>query len=338
MKRILAVVLCLILGMIYILEHAGAPHRVRADQPIYGGVLSPLYVTQSDVIWWQTTAIPAISALQLNWAYRIKCIGDGRTISDSGLTATFTSTSGSGFGKTFPCEGWLIYASVEINAPGTVAAGNAYLQILLLNQMPPGGSITSQVNILGSVISYALLGVEANSFYIYSWPGTGLQTPASGPGLNQVLTVGNPASATNFQQALATTIRHRIVNIQYTLVTSATAGNRFACVNFLTGGVSGTIVGRACSPYAQQPSQTVIYDFANATGWATNCSFIGGTQTAVQCPQITVPMAQYWETTAAFESFAINSAVLTELGANGLQVSDQISSISIRETIWQETD
>lgn len=344
MRKLKSLTLGVLLSLLAVgVLEIGTPHRAHAVQTIYGGIPSPRYVTTSEVIWWQATSVPNVTSAQFIWTYALQC-NNGNVnpagspyFTDTG-SITYNTTTGSGFGKFFPCEGWLIYATVELNNPGSVAVGQLYEQILILNTMPPGGSISTSINVAGAAIEQCLLGVNLNSFYTYSYPATGCQPPTNAPGLNQSLSIGNPAAGANFQQALAATVRHRIINLQFTLTTSATAQNRFACINFLTGGVAGTIVGRACSPYAQIASTTVIYNFGNATGWATNCSLMGATQTAVQCPAITVPMAQYWESTAAFESFAINSAVLTETGANGLAVGDQISSISVREQIWNETD
>lgn len=342
MKRILGV--ALFLGIIagYLLTFPPAPpwggRNVKAVQPIYGGVLSSYPVTTGDVLWFQNTCqISTVATFIVN--YKMIKESDGQIFQDQVApgSATFNPGAGAGFGTALPYSGWLVSAETIISA-GTVPVGNCYGQLMILNAMPAGGNRASAVGVPAGSITHVLFGNCINSFFAYSWPGSGgAALPTSCAPLNQDLAVSNPAAGANFLQAIGNGQRARIVNIQYKLVTSATAGNRFACVNFLTGGTGGTVIGQQCAPYAQQPSSTVVYNFSSATGWATNCSFLGGTQTAVQCPDITVPMAQYWES-GGQETFAINSAVLTELGANGLAAGDQISIIHIREQSWNEID
>jgi hypothetical protein len=339
MRKILATAVCLLLMFLCIPVQPPIP----AQENLYGGVQSRRYVTTNEVIWFQSTAFPT-TAIQVVWGYGVQCKNGTTTpgfpyFYDHG-TQSVNAGSGSGFGKFFPCNGYLTFATVEINTIG-VGTGVLYQQILIMNQMPGGGGMIAGSGIQDPKnIEHCLLGVNTSAFFTYSWPEVGCYSPSSGPGFNNTVTVTNPAAGSNFSSVQSTLVRTRIINIQYTLTTSAAAGNRFACVNFVIA-VAGTI-GQACSPYAQQPSQTVTYEFGAGIGWATNCSFLGATQTAVLCADVMVPLPSWWETTAAAElpnpGFTISSAILASSGVSGIQAADQISGIALRVVTWPETD
>lgn len=336
--------LALLFGTVSLVDMV-SPRVARAVQPIFGESCPTIYVTTSDWLDFQGTGVASNINVMVN--YRIKRAVDGKIFQD-GFEVNAGSANGNGI--RIPYDGCLITASAMIRQPGTIGGANFYGQLILLNgpltgmgrATNNGASTAVSIPVANQNLLQAILfGGCMGSFYMYTYPTSGVSNPESCQGNPQSISIANPASVTNWQQALFIGWRHRIINIQYTLATSVTAGNRFACVQFLTGGVSGTVVGQACSNNPQQASQTVTYEFAAGIGSSPNCSLLGATQTPVQCAVVMVALPAYWETVSAADTFAINSAVTAGNGGSatsGFQTGDQISSISIRELMWNSTN
>src|ERR1019366_2265784 len=84
----------------------------RADNPVFGGIYGPAYVTTSDVLWVQTTGTPLTLTLQANYRIRQK---DG-SMYTNGFTcgSNVNPTSGAGCGIFVPVEGSLTFFTVVI--------------------------------------------------------------------------------------------------------------------------------------------------------------------------------------------------------------------------------
>lgn len=334
----------------------------RTQETIYGGVQAQSYVTTNDVFWIQGTDAVA-QTVAIDWTYSLQCKNGLTTpglpylLVSGQTTVIFAVGTGQGFGNYFACNGYLIQTTFGVSTNAT-PSGALYLQTLKMTQIQcPAGIVSPGVSTVGSTcnlqnqtqIQQRYLCQIANSFYTFTYPGDGCVSPTSGLGMPNVVNIPQPASATNFvcqttgTCILASFFRHQLINVQYTLVTSATAGNRFACIN-LSNSSGGAVKYQFCSPYAQQASQTVTYEFSTAVGWATNCSFLGATQTAVQCNTVVIPVPNnlFWSSTFGFVD-TVASAVLNGSGANGFQTGDQITCTTtlpcnVGEQIWHDID
>lgn len=308
----------------------------RAQQPVYGGVFSPVYVTTKETFYVQGTSensLANISCASTIVSYRMK-LTDGLIFQDQ---FTISTGSANGSGVLFPYEGWLLSATVGCVSP---SVSGLYIQIMILNTPVTGMSRGTQgapgfPN--SNIIEQVLFAGCISSFYTYSWPSAQATPPTACAAQNASRAVTNPAAGAQFTQALEQFGRERIINIRFTVTTSAVAASRDVCVNFLKGGVAGTVVGSACSPFFQVASQTVTYNFMAGIGATPNCSLIGATQTAIACSEVEVPLPTYWESVTSMETsigapFSINSNV------KSIDVGDTITAISIREQLWNETN
>jgi len=334
--------------------------KVQAVQPVYGGIISQKYVNTSQVLGVELTWLGfSAQTVVVNVRYQLQC-ENGNVIAFPGNQAFFNATAAftAGFGQFggtglyFPCNGWLQWSLVLVTTPLHLPAGYLELQLEILDTMPngwspaiPGGTQLIGQAFLNNIIEDVLFSGSLTSNYAISWPsasGYPMTNPSYETGAWINLAISNPAAGSNWQQGLGLNgQQYGVYNVTYTLATNATAGNRFACVEFLTGGISGTVVGGPyCSPYAQQPSQTVTYNFSAGTGWATNCSFIGSTQTAVKCPVIVVPLPAVWSDTSDINNFAIDAFVSSEVSAqtNGLQAGDIETGITIHMNVKHQSD
>jgi hypothetical protein len=340
-----------------------------AQEPRYGGIISNHPVKSSQVLGIELTWLGMRAAGNTLIVVRYQETCDNGTVITfpdprSGFLVNDTQTNNAAFlfggtGMFFPCNGWLNWASMLVLSPNTITPGELMAQLEIHNSMPIGWNVAAPVgngtgtgttviqSILTGTIEEVLYSCSIVSGYVTSWPsatGCSGNPAATDPGTVQNINVANPAAATNWQLGTGPINGQNqvsIINITYTLTTSATAGNRFACVQFMTGGVSGTIVGGPfCATYAQQPSQVVTYNFAAGIGGLTNCSFIGPTQTAVKCPSVPVPLPLYWEANGLLDNFAIDSFVASEVSAttNGFQAGDQLSGINIRVRVKHAND
>ena len=367
----------------YLLKYPPAPPwepktlTLKAQQPQYGGIISNHPVTTKQSLGLELTwlGLRATGVTDVLVRYQVSCDnGNNSTTPVAGSfiavdSQTNTATFGfSGTAQFFPCNGWLNWASMLVYAPNTITPGELMAQLEIHNAMPIGWNVAAPAangatttatvqSILTGTIEEVLYSCSIVSGYVTSWPsavGCSGNPRAYDPGSIQNLAVSNPAAATNWQAGGAYPYNGneniQIVNVSYTVTTSATAGTRgFACLIFMTGGVSGTVVGGPfCSTYQQAVSQTVTYNFAAAIGGLTNCSLLGATQTAVQCASVPVPLPQFWEANGAVDNFAIGSCFTlgnvaitngNSVGcSNGFVTGDQISAINIRARIWHAND
>src|SRR6266404_9035109 len=218
MKRIAAALALAVLATLCLNFNNGS----RADQPIYGGIYSPYYVTTSKVLFLEMTQGGGvqggpISLIPVTVSYQMKCT-DGRG-GDSGILAdsfTFTTT-GVGFegaGKYFPCSGWLLRASFFTQfGPSAVPTGLDYAQLQILNIMPKNtGPKTSAGTETASNIEANVVCDFLHSNYIVTWPGQNCAPPSiAGVQYNQALAVTSPAAGANFAFALDLGTHHRII-------------------------------------------------------------------------------------------------------------------------------
>lgn len=347
---------------------------IHAQEPRYGGIVSNHPITTSEVLGIEETWLglrSGVGTTSILVRYQVSCDnGNGQAgASKSGsFIASNTSTNNATFsfagtGQFFPCNGWLNWASAVIYNPNTITPGELMIQLEIHNALPIGwnvaapaanGATTTSVvqSILTGTIEEVLFSGSMVSGYVASWPsagGYGTNPTMTDLGTVQNINVANPAAGANWTcgaggnascVVLSNQNQVQVINITYTLATSAAAGNRFACIYFRTGGVAGTVVGTFCSPYAQQPSTTVTYSFAAGVGWATNCTFLGGTQTAVKCPFVAVPLPAIWEANGQLDNFAITSFVSSEVSSttSSLDVADTLTNINIRARVKHAND
>lgn len=326
--------------------HAPVAHGV---QPIFGEFCAGIYVNTTMYLRYQATSATGITDNALIH-YAIKRSSDGQIFRDA-----FQAGGGNagGGGIRIPYEGCLLPHELTMyttaTGSGALGGSDTYAQLMMTN-FPLSATSTGRgqgnqniPNTSNAYITAVLLGICANNFYTYTWPDTPVASPEACLPSALNIAPSNPAAGANSLNALPNGNRYRVINVRYTLATSATAGNRFACVQFLSGGTGGTIIGAACAPYAQQASQTVTYEFAAGVGWATNCNQLGTTQTALLCAEVMVPLPSYWETVAAQETstgatFSVNTAVLASANTSGLLAGDQISGVVIRTMVWNAND
>lgn len=347
--RKLTSILCALalISSLFIIDGTRAPSAF-AVQPIFGEFCAGMYVNTTMYLRYQGTSATGLTE-NVIVHYAIKRSSDGQIFRDAFQTSGGNAGGG---GIRIPYEGCLLPHELTMfitGSNGNLGGSDTYSQILITNA-PLGAAQNgrgqgSQLipNANNAFVNAVLMGVCANNFYTYTWPDTGVFSPESCPPSALNFSPSNPAAGANATQALTNGNRYRIINIRYTLATNGVVGNRFACVQFLSGGVAGTVIGASCSPYAQQANQTVTYEFAAGVGMATNCSSLGTAQAALLCAELMVPLPSYWETVAAQETgtsltFSVNTAVLSAANTSGLQTGDQISSVTIRTMVWNSND
>lgn len=338
---------------------------LMAQQPQYGGIISNHPVTTKQVLGIELTWLGLRNAGTTTVVVRFQETCDNGTViaypnplanfqANDAQTSLVAQTAFSGTGVYFPCNGWLNWAGWIITS-GTMTPGELTVQLQIMNQLPSGwniaqppptGSATVQIGI-SNTIEEALCSGEGVLGYPVTWPSCQpyMTQPRMGSGSIQNIAVAQPASATNWAVGGAYpwngNVNIQIVNITFSLTTSATAGNRYVCVQFLTGGLAGTVVGGPfCSVYAQPASTTVTYNFSSGIGGNTNCSLIGGTQTATKCASLPVPLPLYWEANGAVDNISVASIVLNDAAtpANGFQTGDQLSAANLRVRVWHAND
>lgn len=167
-------------------------------------------------------------------------------------------------------DGWLYGVGAINNAPGQDES-QMWIQIYLSRNAPVFN------NNAGAIADgLALVSCAPGLFQQCNWTlgvVTGAQqfdTSLLGQGLgaNLNLAIPQPVAGANFIVPMPdqTNQMYNIQNVRFTLITSATVGNRFACVNFVANGGAGAVWTSSCSLSAQPASSTVTYNFAISTG------------------------------------------------------------------------
>jgi hypothetical protein len=355
----------------------------RAVQTIYGGVYGWKYVTPQEALWLEVTPIGIGPTSNANFVvtYKMKCI-DGRTsvvnaspsTGNQNPTPGFTPGSGmlidqfsfqisagagsnfNGFGKNFPCEGWLMSAAMSHDGT-TLVRGVVYLQLQIMTALPgvatnvlTSTSATGQPTQFNGYIESLLVCGNVPSAYAYSWPEDNCADPAPGYQLNFDIPGGwsepgsslpAPGAAANWTYSPNAAIRNRIINITQTVATSATAGARYVGIVLVSGGV---IVAGPFDSYPQQASQTVTYNYSSGTGSSGTCSSLGSAQASVLCDTVQIGLPTYLEFVSALDGVTVQSCVRSGNVANtvanctsGFQTGDQISNIHVRVQLTHET-
>lgn len=213
-------------------------------------------------------------------------------------------------------EGWLL--TVNITIFGNLPFGACLSQVFLArNLLTIPNALQATVGTVNCA-PYLLISSTLSGNQSAAWPTTPCKPVGEGPAFIITDTVGNPAAGANFSFALPVGYRIQILNVFFTLVTSAAAGNRFAQITLKTG---STIWATACASAAQIASVTGNYNFAAGTG-AVNAAI-----SAILQEQI-VPLANGLQSSS--EGSTLASSIY------GLLAGDQISAIAIRSLYWNE--
>jgi len=303
-------------------------------------VSNGIYVTTSDILWFQWTGFPGGN---INHTFRIQtanCATGAATgavydavAQGTAWTTNYTASivGGMGTGKLFPVCGWLISAETKIAQAGVLQG--PFGQGWILSSMPAGGNTATSVSTFNEITNGGsiLFGANASSFFAIGWTvggGSLIQSPLAGPGVPGNMSIGNPSSgvdlaATQISDASASVpSAHRIqvVAVHFRLVTAAVGGNRQPCINIGTSSVTAAnALTTSCSSGIQTASQTIDYDFA--PGLTPTCL------PGVWCSNSLPPN---------FYLQAVDGYIRTTIG--NIQAGDQISNIWVKTLYWNEID
>lgn len=289
--------------------------RAQQNGPTLASGLS-LYVTSKNYLFIQATGVFTSATFAVQYA--ILRAGD-QTPTYFSTTNTATPLTATRNGVGFPIqltEGQLVGVTVTLLTPSGVFTGAMYLQAFLL----PSSTFTAG-SVAGTAgqLAVCLIASYLSTAYSVTWPVQSA-SPVAGPGLNETIAVSNPSAGANFTTTFDAAKRYRVINIRFTLTTSATVANRIVCLNFTDAG--GNLFATACSTLSQAASLTQVYNFSAGTGSNTPAATGTGND-------LTVPLPNWIE---------FSDATIVASAISGIQAADTVTLTKIRVQSWQEND
>jgi hypothetical protein len=224
------------------------------------------------------------------------------------ITVTIQLPAALTFGfQTIPLtEGYLLSASVVCSLAAVLGLTYARAQLNRgTAQSVPGNPFTM------------LLGGYVTKFDPIGWPTGPFIRPSDGPGLLNAYAIGNPAAGADFLFSTPSTGRMRVAGLIATLVTSATAGNRFPSFKF-TQTTIGTLQYQVQDNTAVPAATTITYSLAPG---GTNVRGAG---------------APIFETLPMPSPIMARAGVQVGSATQGLLAGDQWSAINLYTEEWLE--
>lgn len=143
--------------------------------------------------------------------------------------------------------GYLLNLTV-VAIDATPCIGQTFARVTVIR------GFTGATIVLGTVLQGYVTSQQALGF-----PGSPIATSVEGLGYIRLVVGTTPAAGAQISETVPTAARWHVLRMYSFLITDATAGNRFARMDFFTGGL-GTF--RGTQPTAQGPSATVNYTWA----------------------------------------------------------------------------